>query len=127
MKRQLKYYLVGIIFLLMCSMNTSIPTARCSDEKPFEYTFISQEQINRNAIQALSYIFSHTPSEAATLFSDKGSSLKHTFIKYTTLLLIRDTDKRTLKQTLCTDKLFYFWLHPKPVSYYIYTLERIII
>lgn len=127
MIRLFQYYFIGTIFLLLSLVTTKDHTSHKEEKKTPEYTYVSQQQIDYNKIQLLSFLYSHTPREitASPLAQDSNGNKS---FKYTLLFsLITNIDKQTCKQIARVNYFLYSCLHPNPIGYYIYTLRRIII
>lgn len=123
----LKYGVMVVICLLLGIAAGQADRLELPREDSTEYTYVSQEQIDYNILQVLSFLCSHTPREITTFIDYKISPVQHV-IKYTTLLFMASgTDKATLKEASHPDIYSYSSLHPNPVGYYIYTLEKILI
>ena len=75
---------------------------------------ISQEEATHNAVRFLYYIYSNTPREAISIDSQSYD------LKCAIKIL-------SVKSAYLLSNSIYAHLHPDPVGYYIYTLEKIII
>lgn len=123
MKQRLKFYLAGLLFVLCNTMVTGTysPTPK-PDKKP-EFTFISQQQANRQAVYYLFYIYSHTPKEALAAGDTQIPHLKNSFRSS-----LHTNDLRNASQTsFVPDNHTHTYFHPDPVGYYVFALKKIVI
>lgn len=123
MKRRLIFYLTGLLLVLCNTMAWGAQSPVGSGNKEPEYSFISQEQANQQAVFNLFFIYSHTPKEVTVKPHHSVPSLKNHI-----RLLLKANDFRSLLQTpFQADDHSYAHFHPDRVEYYIYTLKKIVI
>lgn len=123
MKQRIKYGLLGLLFLLLNSIALRAYTpARPVDRRSDISYIISQEEATHNAIRFLYFIYSNTPREAVSI-DNQSLDLKHLCKP----LFKLNNYKSSLLSAYLPDRSLYAHLHPDPVKYYIYALERIVI
>lgn len=123
MKQRIKYCLLGLLFLLLNAIAMKAYTPIRTFEKRSDVSYIiSQEEATHNAVRFLYYIYSNTPREAISIDSQSYD------LKCAIKILSKLNDyKSTIKSAYLLSNSIYAHLHPDPVGYYIYTLEKIII
>ncbi len=123
MKQRIKYCLLGLLFLLLNSIVMRAYTPVRPTERGSDISYIiSQKEATHNAIRLLYLIYSNTPREVVTI-DNKSIDLKCT----SKILIKLNNSKSSLLSAFLPDRSLYAHLHPNPVEYYVYALEKIVI
>lgn len=119
----MKYCLLGLMCLLLGTTTTSARvSARNTTNVPKASYIISQKEATHNAVCYLYYIYKNTPKEAVSI-DNPSLDLKVAVRLLSGIYKSRDCVKSlfSLNKAVCVH------LHPDPIGYYVYTLEKIVI
>lgn len=124
MKQRLKFYLMGLLLLLCNTIAWGIKSPAEHQHKEPEFSYISQQQANRQAVYNLFFIYTHTPKEITVKPDNSIPSLKNNIRQ-----LLKTYDNRDFSLTTLTaiKNHTHTYFHPDRVEYYIYTLKKIVI
>ena len=123
MKSLLKYCLLGILFMLFNTVAMKAHTPIRTHQNRVGYSYISQEQANRNAVQLIYLIYSNTPFELINFDHTKSFSFKN----IGRLLIGLNEHLNMLQNSDKPDEQSYSDFHPKPIGYYVFALNKIVI